>query len=296
MDYKKTTLRQDLVIRDVISIHYFEYTVDFAFSGELHDFWEIVYADKNELIITADASEILLPQGSLFVHKPMEFHNVRGNGVHAPNSVIVSFSSDAPELYEIAGRVIPCTDAEKLLLGQIIEEGKLAFSTPLGDPYTEELIRREASPFGCEELIGNTLVSLCVSLIRRSRQKGVSPAPEAVYPKRRMDEVRLREICSYLQENVEKDLSSRDILAAFSLSESSLQKLFQSKVGMGAMQYFQRLKIDRAKELIREKKLNFSEISEKLGFSSIHYFSRRFKAVSGMTPSEYAASVKSISL
>ena len=296
MEYIKTTLRQDLVIRDVISIHYFEYTVDFAFSGELHDFWEIIYADKNELVITADASEILLPQGSLFVHKPMEFHNVRGNGVHAPNSVIVSFSSDTPELYEIAGRVISCTDAEKNMLGQIIEEGKLAFSSPLGDPYTKELIRRDASPFGCEEMIGATLASLCISLIRRSRQKGVLPAREEGYPKRRMDEVRLREICSYLRDHVEEELTSRDILNEFSISESSLQKLFQNKVGMGAMQFFQRLKIDRAKELIREKELNFSEISEKLGFSSIHYFSRRFKAISGMTPSEYADSVKSISL
>ena len=296
MNYKKTTLRQDLTINDVISIHYFEYTVDFAFSGELHDFWEVVYADKNELVITADANEIILPQGCLFIHKPMEFHNVRGNGVHAPNSVIFSFSSDSPELFEIAGRVIPCTDGEKQLLGQIVEEGRNAFSTPLGDPYTEELIRREDPVFGCEEMIGSTICALCISLIRRARQKGSVPAKETGYPKRRMDEVRLREICSYLQDNVEKDLTSQDILAAFSLSESSLQKLFQNKVGMGAMQYFQRLKIDRAKELIREKKLNFSEISERLGFSSIHYFSRRFKAVAGMTPSEYAASVKSISL
>ena len=80
----------------------------------------------------------------------------------------------------------------------------------------------------------------------------------------------------------------------FYISESSLQKLFQHKVGCGAMQHFQRMKIERAKELIREKKLNFSEISRKLSFSSIHYFSRRFKALTGMTPSEYAASVKSI--
>jgi YesN/AraC family two-component response regulator len=55
------------------------------------------------------------------------------------------------------------------------------------------------------------------------------------------------------------------------------------------------MKIDRAKEMIREKKYNFSEISERLSFSSIHYFSRRFKLITGMTPSEYAASVKSMS-
>ena len=95
MEYKKTVLKRDFEITDVISVHYFEYTVDFAFSGELHDFWEFVYADKNELIITASNKEIILPQGTMFLHKPMEFHNVRGNGTHAPNSVILSFSSPA---------------------------------------------------------------------------------------------------------------------------------------------------------------------------------------------------------
>ena len=38
MEYKKTVLKRDFEISDVISVHYFEYTVDFAFSGELHDF------------------------------------------------------------------------------------------------------------------------------------------------------------------------------------------------------------------------------------------------------------------
>ena len=68
MEYKKTVLKREFSVEDVISVHYFEYAVDFAFSGELHDFWEIVYADKNELLITADSKEILLPQGSLYIH------------------------------------------------------------------------------------------------------------------------------------------------------------------------------------------------------------------------------------
>jgi len=296
MDYKKTVLKREFHVDDVVSVHYFEYTVDFSFSGELHDFWEFVYADKNELIITADTHQIVVPQGCMFVHKPMEFHNVAGNGVKAPNSVIVAFSAESKELYEIAGRVLVCNDHEKSLMAGIIEEACEAFSTPLGDPYTEELIRRNSSAFGCEQLIAMRLESLFISLIRRYRmKKNDEISDERDSSKRRKDEVRLRQICDFLMENIEKDLSSHDIQKQFFISESSLQKLFQHKIGCGAIQHFQRMKIDRAKELIREKKLNFSEISEKLSFSSIHYFSRRFKAITGMTPSEYASSVKSIS-
>lgn len=296
MDYKKTVLKRDFSIENVITVHYFEYTVDFAFSGELHDFWEIVYADKNELLITADSKEILLPQGSLYLHKPMEFHNVRGNGKSAPNAVIVTFSSELKELYDLAGKVLCCTEKERSYLGGIIEEASEAFSSPLGDPYTEELVRREKAPFGTEQMILNHLEALVISMIRRVNVAADPAFTEKEQTRRRKDEVRLRQICEFLTENVEKDLSSADIQKRFFISESSLQKLFQHKVGCGAMQHFQRIKIDRAKEMIREKKLNFSEISEALSFSSIHYFSRRFKAITGMTPSEYASSVKSISI
>jgi len=296
VEYKKTVLKQDFSIEDVISVHYFEYAVDFAFSGELHDFWELVYADKNELVITADTKEILLPQGSMFLHQPMEFHNVRGNGVNAPNSVIVSFSSHAKELYELAGRPLPCTETEKTFLAGIIDEAVNAFSTPLGDPYTTELIRREDAAFGCEQLISYRLEALFISLIRRFHRENVEEETEKEMHRRRKDEERLHQICDFLRENIEKELSSADIQKQFFISESSLQKLFQHKVGCGVMQHFQRMKIDRAKGLIREKKLNFSEISHKLSYSSIHYFSRRFKSVTGMTPSEYAASIKAISL
>jgi len=296
MNYKKTVLSHPMSVDDIVSVHYFEYTVDFSFSGELHDFWELVYADRNELLITADTREIVLPQGSIFLHKPMEFHNVRGNGVKAPNSVIVAFSSSSPELYEISGQILSCTEREKGFLAEIVEEASATFSTPLGDPYTEELVRKEPTPFGSEQMIGMQLESLFISLIRRNRMRGEVQIGERDNAQRKKDEVRLRQICDYFLENIEKPLASSDVQKKFFISESSLQKLFQNKVGCGAMQHFQRMKIDRAKEMIREKKYNFSEISDRLSFSSIHYFSRRFKLITGMTPSEYASSVRSISV
>ena len=53
-----------------------------------------------------------------------------------------------------------------------------------------------------------------------------------------------------------------------------------------------RLKIQAARRLIREGRLNFTQIASRLGYQSIHYFSRRFHLITGMTPSEYAHSVK----
>ena len=49
--------------------------------------------------------------------------------------------------------------------------------------------------------------------------------------------------------------------------------------------------LEKAKELIRENDKNFTQISEELGFSTVHYFSRLFKKKTGMTPTEYRSSV-----
>ena len=76
---------------------------------------------------------------------------------------------------------------------------------------------------------------------------------------------------------------------------SQLQNLFRSKCGCGIIEYFSQMKICRAKELIREKNMNFTQIADYLGYTSIHYFSRQFKKIAGMTPSEYALSIKAFS-
>lgn len=79
-EYIRTELRQPVTVQSIITVHYFEYTKNFAFTGEAHDFWEIVFADKGDLYITAGSSETLLRQGQMYLHRPMEFHNIRCDG------------------------------------------------------------------------------------------------------------------------------------------------------------------------------------------------------------------------
>ena len=63
---------------------------------------------------------------------------------------------------------------------------------------------------------------------------------------------------------------------------------------MGAIEYFSRMKIDAAKKYLREDHYNITQISEILGYSGIHYFSRQFKRFVHMTPTEYALSIKAM--
>ena len=88
--YEPLTLKQEIVIEKIVTIHYFEYTSDFFFPGELHDFWEFLFVDKGEIDVVADTKSFTLKKGELIFHKPMEFHSLKANGVIAPNLVVMA--------------------------------------------------------------------------------------------------------------------------------------------------------------------------------------------------------------
>ena len=290
MEYVKTVLKKSLVIEDIVSVHYFEYAKDFTYSGEFHDFWELVYTDKEELVITAGAHELTLSTGHLYLHRPMEFHNLRCNGEKAANAVVFSFSSPCPQLFSIAGKAISCPQNCKKYLAMIITEAKNAFSTPLGRPQTAQLIRKEEQPFGAEQMIQLHLEEFLIRLIRECG--GIlSEVPVMIDDEANS---RLAEICKYLERNVEKRISFTTLCQHFSMSESSMKKMFREGIGSGAMDYYNRCKIDSAKQMIREKDKNFTEIADRLGYNSVQYFSRHFKQSTGMTPSQYAESIETM--
>lgn len=286
MDYTKTLLDTPVVVDGVYTVHYFEYTKDFAYSGELHNFWEIVYADKKRLFITAGAKEIELEVGQMYIHKPNEFHNIRCDGERAANSVILTFDCDCPELMSIAGMVITCDGEQRRLMGNIIKEATDAFSTPLGLAYTQVMEKSHTGGFGCEQLIKLYIEQLIILLVRGNRLN--------VQPIVKTDNNRLlANVCEYLEHNVEKHLRFEDIVREFNISASVLKRIFRDHMDCGVMEYFSRLKVDAAKQMIREQNFNFTEIASTLSFNTSQYFTTVFKRVSGMTPSEYANSVKS---
>ena len=285
MEYFKTYLTCPLSVDGIYTVHYFEYTKDFAYSGEMHNFWELVYADKKNLLITAGAKEVELEAGQIYIHKPNEFHNIRCDGKRAANSVIISFDCDSPELFSVAGQVLTADEEERKCIGNVVKEASNAFSTRLSDPYISVMEKAENSDFCCEQLIRLNIEMLLISLIRSNKNK----KPLAI----KKNSTVLAEITDYLSENVEKKVVFQDVVKKFNLSPSVLKKIFREQVGCGVMDYFTRLKIDRAKEMIREEKYNFTEISERLEFNNSQYFTTVFKRVSGMTPSEYAKSIVS---
>lgn len=291
MKYKKIYLSQDISIENIYTIHYMEYYSGYSFSGEMHDFWELVYIDKGACVITSDNTKFSLNQGEFYLHKPMEYHNIQTKGNIPSNSVILTFDSLSEELMQATGKILKANDHDKLLIGFIINEAKKVFSSPLNDPNMNILYLKDSVDFGGQTIIKNCLELLLISLVRkRDDAHPTITNTNVTYKENRL----LLDIQNYLQEHLTQKWTVEDISRHFSISASGLEKLFHHKMNCGVMKYMNRIKIDKANELVRLGTMNFTEIASLLGFSSIHYFSRFYKKVTGMTLSQYIKSIKSV--
>ncbi len=94
-------------------------------------------------------------------------------------------------------------------------------------------------------------------------------------------------IKTFVEENWESEFRLVDICKSLGYSKSYLCKLFREQTGETIAEYAMRVKIGHAKRLIREGQLNFSQISDTLAFDTPQYFSRVFKRVTQMTPTEF---------
>ena len=101
----------------------------------------------------------------------------------------------------------------------------------------------------------------------------------------------LNEILVYINNNICSAFTVEDLCIKFSVSRSSLQNLFRTNLHISPKQYISNLKLNHAKLLIQEHNRTISEISDMLGFTSIHYFSRKFKKQYGLSPTDYSKSI-----
>lgn len=290
MSFVKSKLENCINIDSLYTIHYFEYTNNFYFSGESHDFWEFIYVDKGSVDICMDHTELTLKKGDIAFHQPNEFHKVSTYGHTAPNLVVISFESQSPLMDFFRGQVCKIDQKERALLADLIIESRNLFSSPLNDPYITEMVKRETVPIGTEQLIKVYLEQFLIHLLRRYTVE--SEQTEPAIAKNTADI--FKRISDYMEDNISRHLTIEQICWDNMISRTQLQKIFWQETGTGIIDYFSKMKITAAKHMIRDGRLNFTQISEQLGYSSIHYFSRQFKKISGMTPSEYASSVKSI--
>ncbi|GIP23314.1 response regulator [Paenibacillus sp. J22TS3] len=97
----------------------------------------------------------------------------------------------------------------------------------------------------------------------------------------------LHQIYEYVNQNYAGEISLSELADKFHLNYSYLSTYFKQRTNENLTSYINRVRIDKAKELLRNPDLSVSHISQLTGFSDHNYFSKVFKKVTGMTPVEH---------
>ncbi|GGC53252.1 AraC family transcriptional regulator [Pedobacter quisquiliarum] len=103
---------------------------------------------------------------------------------------------------------------------------------------------------------------------------------------------RLVPILKYMEEHVSEVLSLSSISKAFSISERTLSRIFQSELSISFLQYLKQLRMVKAVEMMLQTELTLSEIAYRTGYQSIAAFSNTFYQLTNVRPSQFAQSIR----
>ena len=289
--FTRIKFEKSIHVDAIITLFYMEISKSFQYEGESHDFWEMVYIDKGEMICQADQRRFVLKSGEMAFHKPGEFHNLAGNGEVVPNVSIVSFECKSRLMWCFEDKIFKLDVEEKGLLSLLFSEGLSCYRLEdERDPLRQRMVKLESSPEGASQAVQNLLEYFLIRLARRT-----DALPQRMRRSYVIDGVDIpksvKEIVDLLRGSLTERLTVSDIAARLGKSESTVKQLFARHFKQGVLHYYNALKIEEAKRLIREGGYNFAEISDRLAFESPQYFSKSFKRHTGKTPSQYRASI-----
>ncbi|MBE6613483.1 MAG: helix-turn-helix domain-containing protein [Ruminococcaceae bacterium] len=102
----------------------------------------------------------------------------------------------------------------------------------------------------------------------------------------------IADIVSFIEENLCSSLSIRSIAELFHYHEKYIGRLFKQTMGCSIRTYIYSRRIERAMMLLRETNESVIEIATRMGFENVTYFNRRFREITGITPTDYRRAVQ----
>lgn len=263
-------VEHNLQVTALYTFFYQEKEQGFLFPGEAHPMVELTYVDQGSLHSVADGQDLLLEQGDLVLYAPNQWHMQYADTAVAPQFVTISFDADGQGLEQLYRRKWKIPPKAAPLLQQM-------------------LLEQEHPDSRTNDMLLHLLSILLLTLLRET----AAPAEKAgsVRSLHNENEI-IRRAQQYILANIRQKLTVPQVAGQVDVSASYLTALFRKNLQISPGEYIRRMKLQESKQMIRENNLNFTEIAAALQYSTVHHFSRQFKEKFGITPTEYARSVR----
>ena len=253
-------------------------------SPESHEFLELSYVSDciGEHKFTIDGKTHSMKKGDVFIIPPNAVHQAAPYNKSVVD--IISFEIDG-DISKIYGKTIKLNAKEEQMFLSVINEGARLFVGTPEPGYEKGISLHQRTNELLLQKFKNQFELFLLELYLSETE------PETLGTELN-DEAEFDRIVSFMKNNVNKKLSLSEISLRFSLSTKKIQRLFEKFVSVSPMRYFTDLKLEAVKQLVLTTSKNSSEIARMLDFSSVNYLSRIFKERFGISPSQYAKTIK----
>lgn len=278
-------------VTKLYTLHYYQYANGYVFPGERHDFWEMVYVDQGETDVGADCGVHHLHQGQAIFHQPNEFHAIWSRNPKGTNLFIISFSCEGEAMTAFQGRICTLDRAQRRLIGKLVKEGKRTFGAVLDAPCYDRMMPVADAPIGGVQMLVLLLTQLLINLLRNPD----CLEPLELHPALTDDKEAIgtvEQVIALMRCNLVAQLSFLELCRETGVSSTVLKQRFKHVTGMSVMVYYQLLRLDESRRILRQGEMNITQVSIELGYSSPQAFSRQFKRLIGVSPSQYLQMVK----
>ena len=287
MDFKLQDFSTPMVVTRVANIHYFEFANKYHTLENSHNFCELLYVDKGSITVHSENYSGVMSEKQLIIHRPNELHSLESPSSVAPNVIIIGFECQSSELIPFSYNPVTLSSDHEKILAKILQEGMNIYEPPYDIPNTIYMKKRTEYLFGSDQMVKITLESFLISIVRdfsavsRSADINSNIIGQNIYA-----------IHQYIKEHYTERITLDNLCFIFGTNKTSLCRDFKSEYGLTILSFINDLRIKEAKTMLRAKENSVTEISEKLGFESIHYFCRVFKQNTGLSPTQYLKSIK----
>ena len=282
MEFILKNFKNEINVKRLANIHYFEFTKDFHTKDDNHDFCELIYVDRGRIEISSSNYVGKLTEGCMIVHGAGERHSLTCRENAAPNVIIIGFECKSKEIDRLTHAPLALSDDMQKTLAEIIKEARTVYMPPYDIPNLADMKKRESFAYGADQLIKDYLQMLLIKAIRLTDESAVSDRERTNTKLSRIAEVK-----KYIDDNFKERIGIEELCFLFNTNRSTLSGEFKRAYKSTIIDYINYLRVEYTKKKLTNDSLSLTEISERLNLSSVHYLTLLFKKHMGVSPTEY---------
>lgn len=285
-EMQETIFYDDPLLRHSLYIVEYDHYMRDKIPWHWHNELELIYIASGACIYSTSRKEYHLHAGDAIYLNPGTLHAldpIKENTVSYANLFDRTFLTGADGSYFDLNYVAP-------VFRQTATEAVPIYHADKGCARILDLIRqtivlcREEPPFFAMSL-RNVLSEIWMYLYQSIQ---ASQNPKA---SRQMEtnDIRVKQMLLYIMEHYQAKISISDLAGFVNISERECYRLFQQQLRQPPNLFLQQYRIQKAKTLLCTTEMPVTEVATASGFESISYFSKIFKRLTAMTPSQFRA-------